>query len=240
MTGRIHSFETFGAADGPGVRYIVFLHGCDFRCAYCHNPDTWARPPAFELTPDEVLAKAMRYRDYWGSEGGITVSGGEPMLQAQFAAELFERAHDLGVTTCLDTAAGPFNRNDGQIRRLIDASDTVILDIKAFCSKLHRSVTGCGNESVLDCARYLSEIGKRIWIRRVLVPGLTDSEDDLRQTEEFIRSLGNVEKVEVLPYHTMGKAKWESLGMDYKLEDTPPPDDAALSSARIALGIDRA
>ena len=237
MTGKIHSFETFGAADGPGVRYIVFLHGCDFRCAYCHNPDTWARPPAFELTPDEVLAKALRYRDYWGSEGGITLSGGEPMLQAQFAAELFERAHDLGVNTCLDTAAGPFDRNDVQIRRLIDATDTVLLDIKAFGGELHRKVTGRGNASVLDCARYLSDIGRRTWIRRVLVPGLTDVEDDLRQTGEFIRSLGNIEKIEVLPYHTMGRAKWNALGMDYGLEDTPPPDDAALSNARIALGV---
>ena len=237
MTGKIHSFETFGAADGPGVRYIVFLHGCDFRCAYCHNPDTWARPPAFELTPDEVLAKALRYRDYWGSEGGITLSGGEPMLQAQFAAELFERAHDLGVNTCLDTAAGPFDRSDAQIRRLIDATDTVLLDIKAFDGELHRKVTGRGNASVLDCARYLSDIGRRTWIRRVLVPGLTDGEDDLHQAGEFIRSLGNVEKIEVLPYHTMGRAKWNALGMDYGLEGTPPPDDAALSNARIALGV---
>ena len=237
MTGKIHSFETFGAADGPGVRYIVFLHGCDFRCAYCHNPDTWARPPAFELTPDEVLAKALRYREYWGAEGGITLSGGEPMLQARFAAELFERAHDLGVTTCLDTAAGPFDRSDAQIRRLIDATDTVLLDIKAFGGELHRTVTGRDNASVLDCARYLSEIGRRTWIRRVLVPGLTNGEDDLRRTGEFIRSLGNVEKVEVLPYHTMGRAKWNALGMDYGLEDTPPPDDAAIASTRIALGV---
>ena len=235
MTGRIHSFESFGAADGPGVRFVVFLHGCGFRCAYCHNPDTWARPPAFEMEPEEILGKALRYRDYWGSAGGITLSGGEPMLQARFAAELFERARDLGVSTCLDTAAGPFSRNDVQIGRLIDATDTVLLDIKAFDPQLHRSVTGCGNENVLDCARYLAEKGKPVRIRRVLVPGMTDAEDDLGKTGEFIRSLGNVVKVEVLAYHEMGAAKWKALGMDYRLEGTPPPDGASLSRAEALL-----
>lgn len=235
MTGKIHSFETFGAADGPGVRYVVFLHGCDFRCAYCHNPDTWARPPAFELTADDVLFRAMRYRDYWGTEGGITLSGGEPMLQAEFAAELFEKAHDLGITTCLDTAAGPFRRDDARLIRLIDATDTVLLDIKAFDERLHKEVTGAGNANVLDCARYLSEIGKPVWIRRVVVPNLTDSEEDLRLTGRFIGSLGNVKKVEVLPYHGMGAAKWRALGLEYTLGETAPPNEATLSMARELL-----
>ena len=229
MTGRIHSFESFGAADGPGVRFVVFLHGCGFRCVYCHNPDTWARPAAMEMSVEDVLAKALRYRDYWGEEGGITLSGGEPMLQAHFAAELFERAHDAGVDTCLDTAAGPFRRDDAHIVRLLDATDTVLLDIKAFDPGLHRKVTGSDNSSVLDCARYLSEIGKPVWIRRVIVPGLTDGEDDLRRTGEFIRTLSNVKKVEVLPYHDMGAEKWKSLGLDYGLEGTPIPDSSILS-----------
>ena len=229
VTGRIHSFESFGAADGPGVRFIVFLHGCGFRCAYCHNPDTWARPAAMEMSVGDVLAKALRYRDYWGEEGGITLSGGEPMLQAHFAAELFERAHDAGVNTCLDTAAGPFRRDDAHVVRLLNATDTVLLDIKAFDSDLHRKVTGSDNSSVLDCARYLSEIGKPFWIRRVVVPGLTDGEDDLRRTGEFISTLSNVKKVEVLPYHDMGAEKWKSLGLDYSLEGTPLPDATLLS-----------
>ena len=229
VTGSIHSFESFGAADGPGVRFIVFLHGCGFRCAYCHNPDTWARPAAMEMSVGDVLAKALRYRDYWGEEGGITLSGGEPMLQAHFAAELFERAHDAGVNTCLDTAAGPFRRDDAHVVRLLNATDTVLLDIKAFDSELHRKVTGSDNSSVLDCARYLAEIGKPVWIRRVIVPGLTDGEDDLRRTGEFIRALGNVKKVEVLPYHDMGVEKWKSLGLAYSLEGTPLPDDSLLA-----------
>ena len=237
MTGKIHSFETFGAADGPGVRFIVFLHGCGFRCAYCHNPDTWARPAAFEMTSDEVLSKALRYKDYWGTEGGITLSGGEPMLQPEFAADLFEKAHGLGITTCLDTAAGPFDRGDVHVKRLLDAADTVLLDIKAFDSELHRKVTGADNSSVLDCARYLSEKGKAIWIRRVVVPGLTDGEEDLRATGEFVRSLGNVEKFEMLPYHTLGAGKWKALGLDYALDGTPTPGENDLARARRLAGI---
>ena len=182
-----------------------------------------------EMSVGDVLEKALRYRDYWGEEGGITLSGGEPMLQAQFAAELFERAHDAGVNTCLDTAAGPFRRDDAHIVRLLDATDTVLLDIKAFNPDLHRKVTGSDNSSVLDCARYLSQIGKPVWIRRVVVPGLTDGEEDLRRTGEFISALSNVKKVEVLPYHDMGAEKWKSLGLDYSLEGTPLPDATLLS-----------
>lgn len=205
---------------------------------YCHNPDTWAGTVAMEMSVEDVLAKALRYRDYWGDEGGITLSGGEPMLQPQFAAELFERAHSAGVSTCLDTAAGPFRRDDGHILRLLNATDTVLLDIKAFDSNLHRKVTGFDNSNVLDCARYLSEIDKPVWIRRVIVPGLTDGEDDLRKTGEFIRTLGNVKKVEILPYHDMGVRKWQSLGLCYRLIETPPPDESAISRARkLLLGV---
>lgn len=233
MTGKIHSFESFGAADGPGVRFIVFLHGCPLRCVYCHNPDTWANEkPAMEFSPEEVLKRALRYRDYWGEKGGITLSGGEPLLQAEFAAELFELAHAEGVTTCLDTSGGSFRRGDAATERLIAATDTVLLDIKAFDPKLHREVTGVDNSQILDFALYLSEKGVPVWIRRVIVPGLTDGEDDLRKTGEFIRSLKNIERVEVLPYHDFGVEKWRSLGLDYPLEGVPPADEAAVQRAR--------
>lgn len=233
MTGKIHSFESFGAADGPGVRFIVFLHGCPLRCVYCHNPDTWANEkPAMELSPKDVLARALRYRDYWGEKGGITLSGGEPLLQAEFAAELFELAYAEGVTTCLDTSGALFRRGDPATERLISATDTVLLDIKAFDPKLHREVTGADNSQILDFARYLSEKGVPVWIRRVIVPGLTDGEDDLRKTGEFIRSLKNIERVEVLPYHDFGVEKWRSLGLEYSLEGVPPADEAAVQRAR--------
>lgn len=233
MTGKIHSFESFGAADGPGVRFIVFLHGCPLRCVYCHNPDTWANEkPAMEFSPEEVLKRALRYRDYWGEKGGITVSGGEPLLQAEFVAELFEMAHAQGVTTCLDTSGASFRRGDAAIERLIAATDTVLLDIKAFDSKLHREVTGADNSQILDFARYLSEKGVSTWIRRVIVPGLTDGEDDLKKTGEFISSLKNIKRIEVLPYHDFGVEKWRNLGIKYPLEGVYPADDAGVQRAR--------
>lgn len=238
MIGRIHSFESFGAADGPGVRFIVFLHGCPLRCVYCHNPDTWANEkPAMEFSPEEVLKRALRYRDYWGEKGGITLSGGEPMLQAEFASELFELAHAQGVTTCLDTSGALFRRGDAAIERLIAATDTILLDIKAFDSKLHREVTGADNSQIFDFARYLSEKGVSTWIRRVVVPGLTDGEDDLRKTGEFIKTLKNVERVEILPYHDFGIEKWRNLGLKYLLEGVPSADDALVQRAKALIGV---
>ena len=239
MTGRIHSIETFGSVDGPGVRFLVFLSGCGFRCRYCHNPDTWARPAAFEATADELLAKALRYRDYWGAEGGITVSGGEPLLQPEFVAELFEKARAAGVNTCLDTAGGPFTRDEpgfGAFRRLLAATDLVILDLKHLDPVAHRGLTGADNAAVVDFARYLAETGRSVWIRHVLVPGVTDSEDHLARLGEFIRGLANVSRVEVLPYHTLGVAKWEALGLPYTLAGVEPPDAAGLERARRLLG----
>ena len=232
MTGRIHSFETFGSVDGPGVRFIVFLSGCQFRCRYCHNPDTWARPAALEMPADAVLAKALRYKAYWGREGGVTVSGGEPMLQAGFVAELFEAAHRAGVTTCLDTAAGPFRRGDAAIDRMLAATDTVLLDLKAFDPGRHRALTGADNASVIDCARCLDERKIPTWIRRVIVPGVTDDADDLRATGEFVRSLGNVRKVEALAYHDFGVAKWKALSLPYPLEGVSSPTEAEMARAR--------
>ncbi len=234
--GKIHSFETFGAADGPGVRFVVFLSGCGFRCAYCHNPDTWARPAAMEMSPDEVLAKALRYKPYWRGTGGITLSGGEPLLQPDFAAELFDAAHRAGATTCIDTAAGPFRRDDEAILRALDASDTVLLDLKAFDPDLHRRLTGFGNAAVLDCARYLAEKDKPVWIRHVLVPGITDAPADLENMRRFMDTLPNIKRVDVLPYHELGVAKWHELGIAYRLEGVSPPTSEELDRARRILG----
>lgn len=234
--GRIHSFETFGAADGPGVRFITFLSGCPFRCAYCHNPDTWARPPAFEMSAEDVLSRALRYRPYWGTEGGLTLSGGEPLAQAAFGADLFQRAHAAGVTTCLDTAGGPFAASDAAQIALLDVTDTVILDLKLFDEAAHRRLTGASNASVLACARACAERGRALWIRRVLVPGLTDDPDDLSATGAFIASLGAaVKRVEVLPYHTLGVAKWHALGLPYALEAVRPPTPEEIQEAKKRL-----
>ena len=239
MTGRIHSLETFGSVDGPGVRFLIFLSGCGFRCKYCHNPDAWARPAALEMTADEVLAKALRYRAYWGEEGGITVSGGEPLLQLEFLTELFEKAKAKGVNTCIDTAAGPFTREEpwlGQFRRLMEVTDLVLLDLKHIDPQAHRDLTGADNANVLDCAKFLSEIGKSVWIRHVLVPGINTDEQSLSELGAFIRTLANVKRIEVLPYHTLGVSKWKSLGLPYALEGVPAPSDDQRIRAEDLLG----
>ena len=235
MLGRIHSYETFAAADGPGVRFLVFLSGCPFRCRYCHNPDTWAKPAAFEATADDVLARALRYRSYWGKDGGITVSGGEPMLQAAFVAELFEKAHAAGVTTCLDTSAACFDADDPETVRLLAATDTVLLDLKHIDAAKHRDLTGDSNAAPLACARYLAGIGKPVWIRHVLVPGVTDDERDLAALGDFIRTLPNVVRTDVLPYHVFGVEKWHRLGLPYTLEGVNPPSEESVARARTLL-----
>ncbi len=233
--GIIHSYETFGAADGPGVRFIVFLHGCPFRCAYCHNPDTWAGREWTEATADEVFTKALRYREYWGDRGGITVSGGEPLLQPEFVTELFEKAKAKGVTTCIDTAAGPFTREGEKgaaFARLFAATDTVLLDIKHIDEAKHRELTGASNTSVLDCARYLNEIGKTVWLRHVLVPGITDDPDALQRLADFVNPMENIVRVDILPYHTLGVAKWHALKIPYRLENVKSPTAESVAKAR--------
>jgi pyruvate formate lyase activating enzyme len=225
----IHSTESFGSVDGPGIRFLIFLQGCHMRCRYCHNPDTWKDGSAgcgTVASAEELLDKAERYRSYWGPEGGITVSGGEALLQTDFLIELFEEAHRRGINTCLDTAAQPFTRNEpffGKFERLMKSTDLVLLDIKHTDSERHRWLTGHPNENILDCARYLSDTGIPVWIRHVLVPTITDDEQQLRQLRMFLDTLKNVQKVEVLPYHTLGTFKWQQLGIPYTLTDIPTP-----------------
>ncbi len=236
--GRIHSIESFGSVDGPGIRFIVFLQGCPMRCQFCHNPDTWSLQGGTEMTADELLDKAERFRPYWRGGGGITVSGGEALLQLDFLLELFKKARLRGINTCLDTSGQPFSRREpwlGRFATLMEHTDTVLLDIKHIRDEEHRQLTKCSNANILDCARYLSEIQKPVWIRHVLIPGITDSEESLRKLHEFISTLQNVERVEVLPYHTLGVFKYEKLGIAYPLADVPTPTKEQVERAKELL-----
>lgn len=238
--GRINSIETFGAVDGPGVRYIVFVQGCRMRCAYCHNPETWAltSKDAYEETAQETFKKAWRYHAYWKNGGGITVSGGEALLQIDYVTELFTLCHKHGVNTALDTAGNPFTRQEpffSKFQELMRVTDLFILDLKQIDPLKHKKLTGFGNENILDMARYLSENGKHMWIRHVLVPGITTDEGDLRNLRKFIDTLDTVDRVEVLPYHTMGISKYEKMGIPYPLEGVEPPDDGQIKKAQEIL-----
>ena len=237
--GYIHSLESFGSVDGPGVRYIIFTTGCAMRCQFCHNPDTWIMSKGTEYTADELLNKAIKYRSYWGKEGGITVSGGEPLLQIDFLIELFEKAKEMGIHTTLDTSGNPFTREEpffSKFERLMKSTDLILLDIKHIDDEQHKILTEQSNKNILDLARYLSDINKPVWIRHVLVPQRNDKDEYLIRLREFIDTLQNVQKVEVLPYHTLGVYKWQELGYEYKLEGIEPPTKERVDNARKILG----
>lgn len=239
IKGRIHSVESFGSADGPGVRYIVFLKGCNMRCQYCHNPDTWAKDGGELMTPEEVLKKALRYKTYWKEKGGITVSGGEALLQIDFLTELFRLAKEKGVNTCLDTSGNPFSLEEpfkSKFDELMKYTDLFMLDIKHMDDAAHRKLTGQTNQNILEMAAYLSDHGKAMWIRHVLVPGITTDEDELHRLRSFLDTLKTVERVEVLPYHTLGVFKWKELGIPYQLEGVDPPTKEQIDRAKEILG----
>lgn len=238
--GRISTTESFGSVDGPGIRFIVFVQGCRYRCQYCHNPETWERAGGYEATPEEMFREALRYRPYWKERGGITVSGGEPLLQLEFVTELFRLAKEKGVNTVIDTAGEPFTYDEpffSAFEELLPLTDLFLLDLKQIDDDVHRALTGTSNESALALARFLSERGKRMWVRHVLVPGWTTGEEDLRRLSEFIAGLKTVDRVEVLPYHAMARYKYEELHLPYRLGDTPAPTAEEIASAEKILRV---
>ena len=273
VLGYVHSTESFGAVDGPGIRFVVFLQGCKMRCKYCHNPETWnlvtdysklysdetsdAEREELEKkieentkllkdkgvkiearTPEDLLKQALRYKPYWKNDGGITVSGGEALLQMDFLIEFFKLAKAEGIHTTIDTAGNPFTREEpffSKFNELMNLTDLFLLDIKQINDDKHRDLTGFSNSNILDLAQYLSDQGKHMWIRHVLVPTITTDEDDLKKTKEFIDTLKTVDKVEVLPYHKLGITEWERLGIPYKLEGIDPPTDEEQKLAKSIL-----
>lgn len=236
--GYIHSIETFGTVDGPGVRFVVFFQGCPMRCQYCHNPDTWDMSEGKEKTADEILEMFERNRSFYRT-GGITATGGEPMVQMDFLIELFTKAKEKDIHTCLDTSGIMFAEDRdseafAKIEALMQVTDLVMLDIKHIEDAPHQKLTGQSNEKILGFANYLDEIGKSVWIRHVVVPGITDKEEELSKLGEFLKTLSNVEKLEVLPYHTLGENKYENMGMEYPLKGVPQlSKEEAIDAERI-------
>lgn len=218
LVARIHSFETLGAVDGPGIRFILFMQGCNLKCKYCHNRDTWDIKNGHEYTVDEIYNKIIRYKNYFiSSNGGVTASGGEPLLQANFLIELFKKLKASGISTAIDTS-GMVTITD-KIKELIDLTDLFLVDIKSINDDICKNLVGHSNIKELEFIKYLNSINKPIWIRQVIVPGITDKEEDLYKLRDFINSLNNVSKVELLPYHDLGKYKWLELNENYQLEE---------------------
>lgn len=232
MKGYIHSTESFGTVDGPGIRFVVFFQGCPIRCRYCHNPDTWEFKKGTEKTADELLKEYDSYKEFLKS-GGITATGGEPLAQPEFLAELFSLAKAKNIHTCLDSSGAVYNPdNHEKIDEVLKYTDLVMLDIKHIDSEKHKQLTGVHNENILAFAEHLKELNIPVWIRHVVVPGITDSYDDLFRLGEFLSGLDNLKALDVLPYHDMAKAKYANLGMEYPLPDTPPMSKEGAIKAR--------
>ena len=238
-TGIIHSIESCGTVDGPGVRFVVFFKGCPMRCAYCHNPDTWSMAGGTEMTVDEILEQFEKKRPFYKT-GGITATGGEPMVQIDFLTELFEESHKRGINTCLDTSGVTFRPDDPEylkkVDRLLAVTDLVMLDIKHIDPEEHIKLCQQPNDNILAFARYLNDKGITMWIRHVVVPHLTMNKEYLYKLGLFIGQLKMVKALDILPYHDMAKKKYKDLGMKYSLEDTPPATtEMAMAARKIVL-----
>lgn len=233
---RIHSIESFGTVDGPGIRFVLFLQGCHLQCKYCHNRDTWDIKGGEQKSLDDIFEKIKRYKNYMMlSGGGVTVTGGEPLLQVKFLIELFKKLKEEGIHTCIDTSGIVAITDD--VKELLKYTDLVLLDIKHIDDEKCKKLVGVSNKRELEFAQYLSDNNIKIWIRQVLVPGYTDNEEDLKKLKKFIKSLKTVEKVQILPYHNMGKFKWEKLGSKYELEDVRTANQDDVDRVKKILGI---
>ncbi|WP_300277558.1 pyruvate formate-lyase-activating protein [uncultured Subdoligranulum sp.] len=241
IMGYVHSVETFGLVDGPGVRYIIFLQGCAMRCQYCHNPETWAFTKDTAKTPKEAFDAAFRYRNYWRNNGGLTISGGEPLLQMDFVSEVFRLAQAKGIHTALDTSGQPFAPDNAEwmarFNAMLANTSLVILDLKEIDDEKHKKLTGHRNQNILAMAQYVAQQGVPLWIRHVLVPGLTDDAEGLRRLDAFLKTLPTVRRVEILPYHTLGLFKWKNLGIPYPLEGVRVPTEEEVKTAEELLHV---
>lgn len=216
VLGNIHSYESMGTVDGPGIRFVIFLQGCPLRCKFCHNPDTWnVKEKKIEEKAQDVLKRIERYRNYFGKKGGVTITGGEPLIQSEFVLELFKLCKKAGIHTALDTSGYIFT---DKVKEILEYTDLVLLDIKAIDKEVYKELTKVELENTIKFAEYLKEIKKPTWIRHVVVPGITDDDQMLERTAQYIATLDNVEMVEILPYHTLGTFKYKELGLKYPLD----------------------
>lgn len=243
VIGYVHSTESFGSVDGPGIRFVSFMQGCRMRCQFCHNPDTWRINAGTPYTAEQLFNEASKYRVYWGRKGGVTCSGGEPLLQIDFLIEYFKLCKKNGVHTTLDTCGAPFTKEKDWLMRfdeLLRYTDLILLDIKEINPERHLRLTTWKNDTILALANYLKGKSQAIWVRHVLVPERTDFDEDLIELSQFIESLGDiVKKVEVLPYHTMGVYKYRELGIPYPLDGIDPPTNDRVENAQKILKIDQ-
>lgn len=232
IKGNIHSIETCGTVDGPGIRFVIFMQGCPLRCQYCHNPDTWQTDTNKLMTVDEIMQKYDGVKEFVRS-GGITVTGGEPLLQIDFVTELFKVAKAHGIHTALDTSGITFNpENTEKIDKLLKYTDLVLLDIKHIDNTEHKKLTGASNKNILAFAQYLSEKQIPVWIRHVVVKDITLNEKYLKELGKFLATLNNIKALDILPYHNMAIPKYESLGINYPLKNTPPTSKEEAINAR--------
>lgn len=236
LIGRVHSFETFGAVDGPGIRFVIFMQGCSLQCKYCQNRDTWEINAGNQYSAEELLNKILKYKNYFlASGGGVTVSGGEHLLQYKFLIELFTLLKKENIHTAIDTSGNVDLTDD--MKKLIDLTDLFLLDIKCINDEICKKLTGVSNKKELAFAKYLSSINKPTWIRQVIVPTITDRTEDLLALKDFLSTLTNVEKIELLPYHDLGKSKWIKLGLKYELENIRVANNNDIEYAKRILGI---
>ena len=230
LTGKLHSFESCGTVDGPGIRFIVFMQGCPLRCKYCHNPDTWKLEDAkYERDIEFTINEIKKYKPFFRNGGGLTITGGEPFVQIDYVEALLKRAKEEGIHTVVDTSGYIFN---DRIKEVLEYVDLVLLDIKSMDPVVYRDLTGVELENTLKFAEYLSKIDKPMWLRHVVVPGLTDKKENLEKLSKFISNMTNIKKIELLPFHQMGTHKWEELGIEYPLKNLREPTLEEMKEAR--------
>lgn len=221
ITGKIRQIETMGLVDGPGLRVVVFMQGCPLRCLFCHNPEMWSPDGGFEVTSEELVRKIMKYKNYFGTDGGVTFSGGEPLHQPEFLKECLKLCKTVNIHTCLDTSGVG---NGEYYEDILKYTDLVLYDIKAVKKEDYEHMTGLDISKSLGFLSLCEQLDKKLWIRCVIVPGINDTEEYIASLADTIRNIKNVERVELLPYHTMGQTKYDDLGIPYRLKDTPPMD----------------